>query len=175
MFHILFTTKDVWMPSVQWGVSKTIYYLLLVLFCKSLYTRAAIAVTLLFYFSVLPSFSGNVPAVFRKLFSTANITRLGDWYFTILSFLLIITWYIIVFYSSPQLYYYLLRQCFCSLTLLLFLLLLWVMVPNTLIFLINLVLEHSSWLYIWKCYMFLLGLVASFIYLTWKTTRNLWE
>nr|CAD1823300.1 unnamed protein product [Ananas comosus var. bracteatus] len=28
---------------------------------------------------VLPSFSGNVPAVFRKLFSTANITRLGDW------------------------------------------------------------------------------------------------
>ncbi|XP_073104485.1 alpha-N-acetylglucosaminidase isoform X2 [Elaeis guineensis] len=28
---------------------------------------------------VLPSFSGNVPAVFRKIFPTANITRLGDW------------------------------------------------------------------------------------------------
>ncbi|XP_066379796.1 alpha-N-acetylglucosaminidase-like isoform X1 [Miscanthus floridulus] len=28
---------------------------------------------------VLPSFSGNVPAVFAKLFPSANITRLGDW------------------------------------------------------------------------------------------------
>jgi len=28
---------------------------------------------------VLPSFSGNVPAVFSKLFPSANITRLGDW------------------------------------------------------------------------------------------------
>ncbi|XP_008802642.2 alpha-N-acetylglucosaminidase [Phoenix dactylifera] len=28
---------------------------------------------------VLPSFSGNVPAVFRKIFPSANITRLGDW------------------------------------------------------------------------------------------------
>ncbi|THU57889.1 hypothetical protein C4D60_Mb03t08330 [Musa balbisiana] len=28
---------------------------------------------------VLPSFSGNVPAVFRKLFPSASITRLGDW------------------------------------------------------------------------------------------------
>ncbi|KAL6902116.1 hypothetical protein ACP4OV_004992 [Aristida adscensionis] len=28
---------------------------------------------------VLPSFSGNVPAVFKKLFPSANITRLGDW------------------------------------------------------------------------------------------------
>ncbi|RLN39237.1 alpha-N-acetylglucosaminidase isoform X1 [Panicum miliaceum] len=28
---------------------------------------------------VLPSFSGNVPAVFSKLFPSANITQLGDW------------------------------------------------------------------------------------------------
>lgn len=28
---------------------------------------------------VLPSFSGNVPAIFAKLFPSANITRLGDW------------------------------------------------------------------------------------------------
>ncbi|WOK96049.1 alpha-N-acetylglucosaminidase [Canna indica] len=28
---------------------------------------------------VLPSFSGNVPAVFRKIFPSASITRLGDW------------------------------------------------------------------------------------------------
>ncbi|KAL6593812.1 hypothetical protein ACP70R_048713 [Stipagrostis hirtigluma subsp. patula] len=28
---------------------------------------------------VLPSFSGNVPAVFKNLFPSANITRLGDW------------------------------------------------------------------------------------------------
>ncbi|KAF8728724.1 hypothetical protein HU200_018000 [Digitaria exilis] len=28
---------------------------------------------------VLPSFSGNVPPVFTKLFPSANITRLGDW------------------------------------------------------------------------------------------------
>uniref|UniRef100_A0A0D9VU64 Alpha-N-acetylglucosaminidase n=1 Tax=Leersia perrieri TaxID=77586 RepID=A0A0D9VU64_9ORYZ len=28
---------------------------------------------------VLPSFSGNVPSVFKKLFPSANITRLGDW------------------------------------------------------------------------------------------------
>ncbi|KAJ1297075.1 hypothetical protein BS78_01G350300 [Paspalum vaginatum] len=28
---------------------------------------------------VLPSFSGNVPAVFAKLFPSANITQLGDW------------------------------------------------------------------------------------------------
>ncbi|XP_074573101.1 alpha-N-acetylglucosaminidase [Curcuma longa] len=28
---------------------------------------------------VLPSFSGNVPAVFRKIFPYAKITRLGDW------------------------------------------------------------------------------------------------
>jgi alpha-N-acetylglucosaminidase len=32
-----------------------------------------------YYFTVLPSFSGNVPAVFSKLFPSANITRLGDW------------------------------------------------------------------------------------------------
>jgi hypothetical protein len=30
-------------------------------------------------FAVLPSFSGNVPAVFSKLFPSANITQLGDW------------------------------------------------------------------------------------------------
>lgn len=28
---------------------------------------------------VLPSFSGNVPAALRKIFPTANITRLGEW------------------------------------------------------------------------------------------------
>uniref|UniRef100_I1PBF0 Alpha-N-acetylglucosaminidase n=1 Tax=Oryza glaberrima TaxID=4538 RepID=I1PBF0_ORYGL len=28
---------------------------------------------------VLPSFSGNVPSVFKKLFPSANITKLGDW------------------------------------------------------------------------------------------------
>ncbi|TVU46998.1 hypothetical protein EJB05_06572 [Eragrostis curvula] len=28
---------------------------------------------------VLPSFSGNVPAVFKNLFPSANITKLGDW------------------------------------------------------------------------------------------------
>uniref|UniRef100_A0A1D1ZA06 Alpha-N-acetylglucosaminidase n=1 Tax=Anthurium amnicola TaxID=1678845 RepID=A0A1D1ZA06_9ARAE len=28
---------------------------------------------------VLPAFSGNVPAVFGKIFPSANITRLGDW------------------------------------------------------------------------------------------------
>ncbi|XP_015690916.2 alpha-N-acetylglucosaminidase [Oryza brachyantha] len=28
---------------------------------------------------VLPSFSGNVPSVFKKMFPSANITRLGDW------------------------------------------------------------------------------------------------
>ncbi|OEL20904.1 Alpha-N-acetylglucosaminidase, partial [Dichanthelium oligosanthes] len=35
--------------------------------------------TVHYYFTVLPSFSGNVPAVFAKLFPSANITRLGDW------------------------------------------------------------------------------------------------
>ncbi|KAK8942885.1 hypothetical protein KSP39_PZI008967 [Platanthera zijinensis] len=28
---------------------------------------------------VLPAFSGNVPAIFRKMFSTANITKLSNW------------------------------------------------------------------------------------------------
>ncbi|XP_020250490.1 alpha-N-acetylglucosaminidase isoform X2 [Asparagus officinalis] len=28
---------------------------------------------------VLPSFSGNVPAAFKKIYPSANITRLGDW------------------------------------------------------------------------------------------------
>lgn len=30
--------------------------------------------------TVLPSFSGNVPAALRKIYPSAKITRLGDWY-----------------------------------------------------------------------------------------------
>lgn len=29
---------------------------------------------------VLPAFSGNVPAAVGKIFPSANITRLGNWY-----------------------------------------------------------------------------------------------
>lgn len=36
----------------------------------------------IFYTLVLPSFSGNVPAALTKIFPSAKITRLGDWYFT---------------------------------------------------------------------------------------------
>lgn len=33
-----------------------------------------------FLISVLPSFSGNVPAALRKIYPLSNITRLGNWY-----------------------------------------------------------------------------------------------
>ena len=43
-------------------------------------------VTLLnFFISVLPSFSGNVPEALKKTFPSANITRLGEWYFSTLA------------------------------------------------------------------------------------------
>jgi alpha-N-acetylglucosaminidase len=42
-------------------------------------TVSRFVLTVHYYFTVLPSFSGNVPAVFSKLFPSANITRLGDW------------------------------------------------------------------------------------------------
>jgi type II secretory pathway component PulF len=38
---------------------------------------------------VLPSFSGNVPAALKKIFPSANITRLGDWYFSFLNAILL--------------------------------------------------------------------------------------
>ena len=31
------------------------------------------------YFSVLPAFSGNVPAALTYIFPSAKITRLGNW------------------------------------------------------------------------------------------------
>jgi hypothetical protein len=39
---------------------------------------------------VLPSFSGNVPAALKKIFPSANITRLGDWYFSFLNAILLV-------------------------------------------------------------------------------------
>lgn len=34
----------------------------------------------MFLVSVLPSFSGNVPAALAEIFPSADITRLGNWY-----------------------------------------------------------------------------------------------
>lgn len=35
----------------------------------------------LFVVSVLPSFSGNIPAALKKIYPSANIKRLGNWYY----------------------------------------------------------------------------------------------
>jgi hypothetical protein len=57
----------------QWTFLLAIFY-----YYSGLNTVSSILMTH-YYFTVLPSFSGNVPAVFAKLFPSANITRLGDW------------------------------------------------------------------------------------------------
>lgn len=43
------------------------------------------------FVSVLPSFSGNVPAAMKKIYPSANITRLGDWYFTLFIMVLMLS------------------------------------------------------------------------------------
>jgi len=57
----------------------THFFLAIFNYYNAINTVLRFVLTVHYYFTVLPSFSGNVPAVFSKLFPSANITRLGDW------------------------------------------------------------------------------------------------
>ena len=84
--HLIFQVSYIWssvylfpLLCVDKVERATHFFLAIFNYYNALNTVLRFVLTVHYYFTVLPSFSGNVPAVFSKLFPSANITRLGDW------------------------------------------------------------------------------------------------
>ena len=84
--HLIFQVSYIWssvylfpLLCVDKVERATHFFLAIFNYYNAINTVLRFVLTVHYYFTVLPSFSGNVPAVFSKLFPSANITRLGDW------------------------------------------------------------------------------------------------